>query len=143
MTHISILTPTRGRPEHYKEFCSSVLDTASDPDRVLVLGYVDSDDPRSGDYATWFSNIVIGDHVGVGRAWNKLYQSVSWYAEIVGMGNDDLVYKTQGWDEKLVGSVHSVEDRILLTYFDDGINGPLMKSLTHPVTEGAVPFASS
>ena len=41
---ISILTPTRGRPENVRRLVNSVLTTAKFPDEVELLFYVDFDD---------------------------------------------------------------------------------------------------
>ena len=47
---MSLLCPSRGRPNDLERFILSVTDTAADPGRVEILVYVDDDDPLKFDY---------------------------------------------------------------------------------------------
>lgn len=124
---IAILTPTRGRPDNFSEFVQSVVDRAKNPDRVRVFGYVDSNDMTRIQYQRFAENnrnvtVIVGPQVGVGKAWNKLWE-VCPEAAIYGMGNDDLIYVTSGWDDQVVEAIDRFDDRIVCCWFDDGING--------------------
>ena len=44
MIEYSILVPTRARPSNMKRLCNSVFSTASNPESVEVIFYIDDDD---------------------------------------------------------------------------------------------------
>jgi glycosyltransferase involved in cell wall biosynthesis len=101
---ISVLLPTRGRPDSLRESIDSLLDNADDPRQVEVLCAVDSDDEVS---ATVCLHL---DHVGV-SAWisperygyARLHEYVNFLAghalgDWLMLWNDDARMLTEGWD---------------------------------------------
>ncbi len=114
---ISILTPTRGRPDSYARFIDSVLNTADD--EIELLGYVDDDDNTAMQYP---ADIIVGERqASVGVSWNILAGMST--GDILIMGNDDLIYRTEHWDSILYEHIDLYEDAIYCMYFNDGING--------------------
>lgn len=63
---------------------------------VEVLLYVDADDPELKQYPAWW---MIGDSVGLGPAYQKLWMSRK--SDIVMMCADDIVFRTKGWDTRV------------------------------------------
>ena len=57
--------------------------------------------------------------MSVSRSWNILASNCT--GDILIMGNDDLIYKTQNWDGILVEQTKKFKDGIYLMWFDDGI----------------------
>jgi glycosyltransferase involved in cell wall biosynthesis len=49
-TTISILTPTRNRPNNCERFIKSIYATASDKTKIELFFYVDNDDPALEQY---------------------------------------------------------------------------------------------
>jgi len=124
---ISILTPTRERCEKAQRFASSVLNTASEPDNVELFFYVDDDDPQLTQYSNWHLEspsqvrIHIGPPISVSKSWNTIAALCN--GDILIMGNDDLVYRSERWDEVLKMEVARFKDQIYVAWFNDGING--------------------
>ena len=129
---ISILTPTRNRPNNCERFIRSVYNTCWVRGDVELLFYVDSDDPALDIYLelqalchTEFVGLhdvkfVVGEPMSVSKSWNILAEKC--VGDIMIMGNDDLVYKTQGWDDVLEKRLIELNDPYYLTWFNDGIN---------------------
>jgi len=123
----SILTPTRGRPENAIRFANSVNKTAKDKSSFEQLFYVDNDDPRIDDYRRLFPSnhnqvkVIYGEPMSVSKSWNILAEKC--VGDVLIMGNDDLVYRTDGWDEILDTERRKYQDCIYVMWFNDGING--------------------
>ncbi len=124
---ISILTPTRGRCARAQKFAHSVIKTAMKLDKVELLFYVDLDDPELQLYLQWKSKcekqigIMTGPAISVSKSWNSLAERCT--GDILIMGNDDLVYRTYGWDRYLYYKLNKYPDQIYCAWFQDGING--------------------
>ena len=105
---ISLLIPTRGRPESMERFVRSVDTTASFPENVEIVFGIDREDAASFAKAIDLSKdlrIAIqskemipwhdGD-INLASYWNQCY-AISKY-DIVGYFGDDVVFRTKGWD---------------------------------------------
>lgn len=114
---ISILCPTRKRPEMLKRMVESVRATSSNVEIVL---YVDEDDPRSAESAiTLRVPFKIGPRLRkITQAWNELLPFA--HGEIYQQGNDDCIYRTHGWDKLVEEAFAEVPDRILLVHGNNG-----------------------
>lgn len=138
---ISLLCPTRGRPQQALRLALSVLKTASKPKRVEILFYVDEDDETQEDYKSTFSShypelsqlkryaIVIGDPIGISRAWNELARLCK--GDLLIMAADDQIYNDAGWDDRLDQEVEKYPDEIFCMWFNDGHLGD--KLCTFPI----------
>jgi len=122
----SILCPTRGRASQAARMIRSVFDTA-DPGRVEVLLYIDSDDPTLPEYSKSLAplekqnvRICIGPPMSVSKSWNIIAERS--VGNVLITGNDDIVYRTPGWDEILADEVKRFPDQVYCMWFDDGIN---------------------
>ena len=130
---ISILTPTRNRPNNCERFIKSIYNTAWERGAVELLFYVDNDDPALGSYRSLekhckkeyvgFSDVrfIAGKPKSVSISWNDLAEECT--GDVMIMGNDDLVYQTPGWDNILEKELEKYkEDKIYVAWFDDKIN---------------------
>jgi hypothetical protein len=116
---ISILCPTRGRPELFSRMENSALDNAEGS--VQIFAYVDDDDSKLSAYqSNAVSDIVVGPSEGVGKAWNMLVKKAT--GDLLMMGNDDLVFHTEGWDKKIIEVIESMgfKDNIFVAWANDG-----------------------
>ena len=129
----SILTPTRNRPNNCERFIKSVYNSTRTRKNVEMLFYVDNDDPAITSYKSldWhaqkeyegFKNIkfIYGEPKSVSISWNDL--ATACIGDVLIMGNDDLVYQTDGWDEKLDQELNIYkDDNIYVAWMNDNIN---------------------
>jgi glycosyl transferase/beta-hydroxylase protein BlmF len=133
MKNIAILTPTRARPGRLDTFIESVYATASNPERVFTYNYIDEDDPRQKAYEDYAakqhdnSTNLLGETQSVSISWNVLAQYAANHldrpADILIMGNDDLIYRTPGWDVIVEDESNKFSDDIYCMYMEDLING--------------------
>lgn len=115
--------PTRGRRPLAERFLESVAATAALPDLVEVIFYADEDDLESHNIEV--SGIRVSGIVGP-RASMGTYNSqclAKARGEIVILVNDDIVVRTQGWDEKVRAMDASFPDKIYLAYGNDLFKG--------------------
>jgi glycosyl transferase/beta-hydroxylase protein BlmF len=124
---ISILTPSRERIHRLGYFIESALTTANarGGDNVELLFYVDEDDPERALYerlnVSPHIKVIVGPPESVSKTWNVLAKEAK--GDILMMGNDDQVFHTKNWPEKLYNEVAKYEDDIYVAWFEDGING--------------------
>ncbi|MBD2089566.1 hypothetical protein H6F67_06835 [Microcoleus sp. FACHB-1515] len=138
---ISLLAPTRGRPEQAVRLALSVLQTASQPKRVELLFYVDNNDAEQTNYIQAFQQhksqfdrflrcaLMIGEPIGISKAWNEL--AARSQGDLLVMAADDQTYNTTGWDDRLLSEIQRFEDEIFCAWFNDGHWGA--KLCTFPI----------
>lgn len=128
---ISILCPTRGRPKLFERMLRSIHSTIASHRNIEILIYLDHDDPRLssydaiidyGDrpkYRMYAPSLDDGKARTVGEAWNILAHAA--VGEYLLMGNDDHVYMTPHWDQKLLDilSERMPKDGIFVAWVDD------------------------
>jgi FKBP-type peptidyl-prolyl cis-trans isomerase 2 len=132
---VSLLCPTRGRPDNVMRLLRSILKTAIFKDRIEILFYIDMDDSRLRDYQqifdlgckTEFSTLlgceaIWGEPTTVSKCWNTLAERCK--GSILALANDDQVYVDKGWDIVLDFEIKKFPDKIFCMWFNDGINGP-------------------
>lgn len=119
---ISIILPSRGRPEKLKEVIQAIADTVSNPENIEVIIRVDDDDPDSYLFGLpLFCRVISGP---------RLESKVAVYNESIGMANGDLLMPmgddsfliSKGWDEIIEKEFAKYPDKILLLYGKDGIH---------------------
>ncbi|HQT46610.1 MAG TPA: hypothetical protein PLY97_05245 [Acidocella sp.] len=130
-TRISLLMPTRERPELARRFLRSVLATAQHPEAVEVIMYVDEDDKES--HALDCPGLEVIRIIGPRQSMGGYNMGCLAQArgEIIMLMNDDVVIRTAGWDETLRRLDASVPDRIYLAYGNDLFKG--QKLCTFPI----------
>jgi hypothetical protein len=107
---ISLLCPTRGRPDQFKRMVESARDTADGA--FNIVAYVDKDDPTKEEYPEW---VQVGYPLPLGPAYQYLWEQTK--SEIVMMCADDLIFRTKGWDTKVKELMP--EDLIGVVSYDD------------------------
>lgn len=116
---ISLLLPTRGRPELVERFFASLLETTSRLDLVEVILYVDEDDTSSHhlDSRDFHVKRIIGPALSMGGYNSACFERAS--GEIIILVNDDIVIRTQDWDERVRAINSRFKDEIYLAYPND------------------------
>lgn len=125
---ISLLLPTRGRPD----FFGSMLETAyltTSPGSVEAVAYVDEDDPAAGYYeklaTTWAERnlhvrILTGPRLVLSVAWNTCAEEA--VGDLLMLAADDIRFRHPGWDEAVETVFAAIPDRIAYVYGNDDIH---------------------
>lgn len=132
MKTISCITPSRDRAIKALGYIQSIQDTATHPERVEVLLYVDDDDPQLTAYRAiptqrdWILkrvHVEVGPSLfgDIGAMWNAPAKLAE--GDILFAGNDDLIHRTRGWDVVAEREAGNYPDDIYCLWFNDGING--------------------
>lgn len=131
---ISILAPSRGRPEAFAAMVRSAFDTAADPAALEVCTYLDLDDPTRADYAIGEPagplpvRAVVGGPRDMSDLWNAAADLAT--GEVLMLGADDLRFRTRGWDAMVRAEFGRWPDRLVVVWGQDGnLNG---QRCTHP-----------
>jgi len=140
MDTISILCPTRERPHLVERMIESLRATTYKD--VELLLFVDKDDTFRAEYEEMnevhqYDNLEVVVFVSkvknVGTAWNYLYRRSR--GTIIMMGNDDLVWKSHGWDfilrERILNEYRSIDD-FYVAWADD-MSGKSDKHCAFPI----------
>jgi len=118
---ISILVPSRGRPQAFRDMQASAWRTATFPNRFEIVFRLDDDDPKLDKYPhsmEWtISKQIVGPRLLLSECWNECYRHAS--GEIFMHGGDDLVFSTPGWDQQVRDAFAASDDKILLVQGDD------------------------
>jgi hypothetical protein len=103
---ITVLVPSRGRPDRALAMYRSAMDTATTED-VEVRIIVDPDDPRLADYVALrrpgYANVrlpirILEKRVGYTGSLNILARERWDDADVLGAFGDDVLFRTPGWD---------------------------------------------
>lgn len=118
---ISLLLPSRGRPQLAEQFLQSVVSRTADLLNVEVIIYLDSDDPTVDEYSTTMADLpitkIVGPRIGMGACNTACLSEAS--GDIVILVNDDLIIRTDHWDQR-IREVHArFSDQIYLAYCND------------------------
>ena len=117
---ISLLTPTRKRPELMLKMARSALATGNNFEFVF---YVDDDDSLSESGINQLppenTKTVRGPRIPCGQCWNKAYEVCT--GDIAMMCADDLLFHTPGWNNIVEAEFAAVPDKILFLFGNDGI----------------------
>lgn len=117
---ISVLVPTRGRPDGLKRLMNSLYETAAHRRFVEIVVRLDEDDPKLQEY--WhlaehpFISIVKSRAL-LSECWNECAQSAD--GEILMHCGDDIEFLTNGWDQMVRDEFEKVNDKILFVHGDD------------------------
>lgn len=111
---ISILCPSRGRPELAKRMVESAFNTAKN--NIEILLYLNNDDPRLNDYLKNIDRnlIEIGPDRSPGYSWNLLADKAK--NDILFLIGDDVNFTTDNWTEKIVNGFAHYKDKIACVY---------------------------
>lgn len=121
---ISLLLPTRGRPESFYDMVETARRHATYPRAVEIIAYVDQDDPEYDRYMDMREAVymICDGRRLLSECWNECYARAT--GELLMHCGDDVRFRTEGWDEVVRQAFRRYDDRILFAYGDDlGPNG--------------------
>lgn len=118
---ISILCPTRGRPENVKRLLDSIKETSTVMPQVVF--YRDDDDaPFPLDFY-WSQRmnvkVVNGPRIKMAEMWNRCAEVAE--GEILMVAGDDIVFRTKGWDDDVRRAFAAFPDRLVMVHGNDGV----------------------
>lgn len=128
---ISLLCPSKDRLNKFLTFTSSVFCTVKDINNIeLVLG-VDEDEAKYSSYKRIADNLNfiklitfeknLFKEQGLSGLWNKM--AVECTGDILAMVGDDMIFKTNDWDDKIIQTFSAKKDNIYLVHCNDGMRG--------------------
>jgi len=137
---ISLLCPTRNRPDFIYEFIVSAITTAKYPKDLEFIFYTDIDDKKSNiffeqnleflqeDFEEKFDSDIqikriIGDRIVLSEMWNKCWEKST--ANIFFHAGDDIRFRTLDWDEIVLNKFNEISDKIAFIFGDDGFTETL------------------
>lgn len=108
---ISILIPSKGRPEQCKCMIESVQKTVYGDVR-LILALSEEDTKTYSEYVS--CDIIVPDGMPTVHKWNLLARKAMEYTEhkLFMLGSDDIIFDTPGWDRALIEHYNALENKI-------------------------------
>lgn len=120
---ISVLCPTRGRPENVRRLAATALGSATGVIELVL--YADDDAPGSvpQDVAVMpWVKVVTGPRIVMSDMWNRCWERAS--ADVFMQCGDDVAFRTHGWDQIVLEEFARWPDRIVFAHGDDGLREP-------------------
>ena len=128
---ISLLLPTRGRPELVERFLQSLIVESAHPELLEVVLCVDDDDPESHGITSkqLALKLIIVPRQSMGAYNATCLEHAT--GEITIAVNDDIIIRTKRWDERVRALDARYPDGIYLGYPNDLFKGK--KVCTFPI----------
>jgi len=116
---ISVLCPSRGRPEKAKRMLDSIYATKNGSE-VEVLFYLNEDDPRLQEYPLDDKRCIV--HIGKDSppAWSWNWLAGKATGDLLMLMGDDNIFTTPCWDEKYIEAAKQYPDGIFVISCPDG-----------------------
>lgn len=117
---ISILCPSRGRPNLARRMVDSIYKTISQPDNVEILFYLNEDDPELPVYEKHIDkkHYIIGVNQSTCYSWNQLAEKAKY--DILFLAGDDIQFMTKNWDLNIINLFEQFPDKICMAAPFDG-----------------------
>jgi hypothetical protein len=116
----SLMTPTRGRPKQLRDMAESARATARKPIEIVVR--LDDDDPDLPEILKVTKDCEIAVVIGT----RNIIHSARWdtclplcTGELLFHVNDDVIFRTEGWDEMVEAEFEKYPDKILMVHGND------------------------
>jgi hypothetical protein len=126
---ISILCPSRGRPELAQRMIKTIHDTVSDQKNIEIKLYLNDDDPRLERYKELINekHYIVGPNQSPAYSWNLLAEQAK--HDIFFLAGDDIMFKTSNWDIKIIDCFEIYKDKICMVVPWDGKTKDWQKEL--------------
>lgn len=137
--NISLLVPTRNRPRLLQRLLDSLVETTADLANVEVVLYIDEDDTQSKQFSHRSLSpikIIASPGRSMGEM-NRLCYEAS-RGRYVMLLNDDVVFRTSGWDTKVLNAFSPFTDDIAMVYgndLDQGVAVPTFPFISRAVCD--------
>ena len=121
---LSIVLPTRGRPQLARCALQYIARQARAPERIEVILCIDEDDVRSRGLELAplrVRELVLPPGIGMGEITNRGARASR--GRHVMLANDDLRIATPGWDKRVIAAAERFADGVALIYTNDRHQG--------------------
>jgi len=117
---ISILCPSRGRPDLARRMIETASNMSSKTVEIEFLLYLNQDDPHINRYTKILNSkhYSIGQHQSTCLSWNQLAEKAKF--DILFLAGDDIQFETKNWDLNIVNVFEKVPDKICMAAPFDG-----------------------
>ncbi len=124
--NIGICVPTRQRVDWTRRMIESCLDTASKPDKIIISLRIDMSDFESHEgykqlIRPGIDKILIGREKCLSLLWNDAYDMIKTQTDINLHAGDDLIFRSQHWDQIIRDEAENFPNGVGAVYFDDAI----------------------
>jgi len=117
---MTILVPSRGRPENIIRLMDAWSATTTQDTRLLVL--VDDDDSKLDDYLSIPNiDIRVGPRIRIGGTLNVVAPEMALTSRNIGFMGDDHLPRTKGWDETFINELDRI--KVGVVYGNDLAHG--------------------
>lgn len=114
---ISLLVPTRKRPDRFTSLYRSAMELADNPEDVEFVAFIDDDDASYDGLDLPRVTKVRGSGLILAEMWNECaYEANGDYLGLVG---DDVLFRTKGWDTAVLKVFDEYDDKIAYVFGDD------------------------
>jgi hypothetical protein len=143
MNDISLILPTRGRPQEIARAMSSLMETAANPLQLEVVLYIDLDDKAMHSVEFPGVNVVklIRPRAKMGKITRDCYEAS--HGRYIMLANDDMVFQTPEWDRIVLEEFAKCDDDIALVWGNDLHSGmpvhPFMSRAACDLLDGVCP----
>ena len=124
MNKLLVMCKSRGRPDRIKEMLHSFEETITSDTTLCVC--LDEDDPRLHEYDILGHLKEVGQRRTITEAYNFLssrYNCFDYYGEV----NDDMIFRTHGWDTMLISDIEGKGGGWGVAFGDDKVfSGKIM-----------------
>lgn len=127
------------------------MELANHPGMVEVIYYTDEDDPSYEGLNLYNTVHCSGERIVLSQMWNRCFREAT--GEIFGHMGDDILFRTEGWDDIVRTEFANKPDRIAFLYGDDrneesqrhefGTHGFIHKNWTDVIGRFVPPYFSS
>lgn len=117
---ISLLLPSRLRPENVRRMVKSALDTADNPKDIEIIVRLDSDDPTADDLMEnppSQTRVFVGERGVLSEMWNECYALSK--GNILMHCGDDIIFRTKRWDSVVKDTFKEYPDNIVFVFGND------------------------
>lgn len=129
MKNFSLILPTRNRSQQVYRLFESIKQTTLNLENIEVILYADDDDLESQKISCdAFSVVKIVQERGktMGEITRICYSKSS--GKYIMLLNDDVIFRTKDWDNKVLDTFSKFKDEIALVYGNDLYQGKKMAS---------------
>ena len=114
---ISIICPTRSRPDKLLNMMKSVLNCASSPESIEFVLYVDNDDTSDYEKLKKKAITIIGERTDMSTMFSSCIPKAS--GKTIILCNDDVLFRTKKWDDIIYENLKLYPDNIFLLHPND------------------------
>lgn len=115
---ISLIVPSRYRPDRLNDMWQSALATADDPGGLELVARLDDDDPSAYPELPGNVTYIRGPQLLMSCLWNDAQAHAS--GDLFWHGGDDNLFRTPGWDTAVREAAGRYPDGIVFVHGRDG-----------------------